>query len=174
MRKQQKEIKESEGKSSNNYLDKLEVEGYELTPKFDKQTVEYTLNGVTVGSQINIVATPNDAKATVQGAGKVKIEENQEQIRIDVIAQTGYTSYKTDKMNVQEKQEQQNIAQEPMELESIETNSSDIDNTNSSNSNNSQNSSIIMYIVIAIIVIMAVLGIITLIIKNKKNNGKHY
>ncbi len=41
-------------KSNNNYLSSLSVEGYELSPEFDKQTLEYTLNKKIKESEINI------------------------------------------------------------------------------------------------------------------------
>ena len=84
---QREELQQSIGKSTNNFLENLEVEGYTLSPQFDKQTIEYTLNEKPSNNEINIIATPSDEKATIQGAGKVKIDENN-QFRIDVTAES--------------------------------------------------------------------------------------
>ena len=76
-------------KSNNNYLSSLSVEGYELSPEFDKQTLEYTLNKEIKESEINIKAIANDSKATVTGTGNIKINKNQNKFRIDVTAESG-------------------------------------------------------------------------------------
>lgn len=175
LEEQQKEIKASEGKSTNNYLDNLRVEGYELTPKFDKQTIDYTLSGVSIGTQIDIVATPSDTRATVQGAGKVKIEEDQEQIRIDVIAESGTVRTYTIYLSEQARQEQQNATQEQIKLqeddlnnvetESIEASSSDLNNSH-------KETSVAIYVIIIAIVIT--FAVIALVSKRKRNKGKHY
>ena len=76
-------------KSNNNYLSSLSVEGYELSPEFDKQTLEYTLNKKIKESEINIKAIADDSKATVTGTGNIKINKNQNKFRIDVTAESG-------------------------------------------------------------------------------------
>ncbi len=76
-------------KSNNNYLSSLSVEGYELSPQFDKQTLEYTLNKKIKESVINIKAIADDSKATVIGTGNIKINKNQNKFRIDVTAESG-------------------------------------------------------------------------------------
>ncbi len=60
------------GKSTNNYLESLEIEGYEITPNFDKQTLQYTVNGTVKSNQITIKAKADDEKAKVDGARKNK------------------------------------------------------------------------------------------------------
>lgn len=76
-------------KSNNNYLSSLSVEGYELSPEFDKQTLEYTLNKEIKESEINIKAIADDSKATVTGTGNIKINKNQNKFRIDVASESG-------------------------------------------------------------------------------------
>ena len=182
LEEQQKEIKASEGKSTNNYLDDLKVEGYELTPKFDKQTIEYTLNGVKTGSQINIVAIPSDTNATVQGVGKVKLEENQKQIRIDVVAESGTVRTYTIYLSEQAKQEEQNAVQEQNELQENQIKEEDtLDNVelesieaSSGNINGASKGVIqetLIYIIIGVIIIVFV--IVVLIKKCKGKKGKH-
>ena len=180
LQEQQKEIENNAGKSSNNYLDNLRIEGYEISPKFDKQTIEYTVKGTIKESEINIIATPSDNKATIQGAGKVKVQGN-DQFRIDVIAESGTVRTYTIYLNGQTNQAQQNEEEmkteeqfreddateesnvEKEELEStLETENGKIDNTNSSTSEKTIN---IVWIIIAI---FAVIIIIIAIWKRKK------
>lgn len=90
--KEEEQKKEQEtiiGKSTNNYLENLEVEGYELSPSFDKQTIDYVLEGEIKSKEITILATPSDERAKVEGSGKITLEANQKECRIDVIAESG-------------------------------------------------------------------------------------
>lgn len=77
------------GKSTNNYLDNLQVEGYELTPEFEKQTLEYTLNKEVEQETIQITATANDTKASIEGIGKVALKIGENLCRVDVVAESG-------------------------------------------------------------------------------------
>ena len=76
-------------KSSNNYLSNLQVEGYELSPTFDKQTIEYTLNRSINSKEIKIIATVDDPRAQVEGAGDIQLQEGQTECRISVKAESG-------------------------------------------------------------------------------------
>ncbi len=183
LEEQQKELQEAEGKSTNNYLESLKVEGYELSPDFDKQTIEYKIKGNVTSNEINIIATPSDSKAKVQGAGKVKVEGNS--FRIDVIAETGtvrtYIIYLTDKtdnneqITQEEKEEQKQLEENQIEQPTEETSSiiqenSEIKNNNIGNNETFFNSSTILVIIFVIIVI-AIIGV--LIVRNKNSKGKH-
>lgn len=77
------------GKSSNNYLAALEIDGYKLSPEFDKQTQEYTLNSEVKEDSITIKATADDEKATVTGTGNIKLQTGENNLRIDVKAESG-------------------------------------------------------------------------------------
>ena len=59
-----------------------------LTPKFDKQTINYTIDA-KVGDIVNIEATAEDSRAEVLGTGKVKIIDDKEPIEITVKAENG-------------------------------------------------------------------------------------
>ena len=83
---EQKKEEPSIGKSTNNYLEYLEVEGYELTPNFDKQTLEYIVREKIKSEEITIKAKTDDDKAKVEGIGTLKIEQGKEEYRIDVTA----------------------------------------------------------------------------------------
>ena len=62
-------------KSTNNDLKSLSVEGYEITPAFDKNTLEYS---VTVPSTVNTVkinATKADNYSSLTGTGEFEVVE---------------------------------------------------------------------------------------------------
>lgn len=88
LQEQEKEHSEMENKSSNNYLESLKVEGHEFT--FNKQTINYDI-GEVEEKTINIKAILEDEKATVNGAGKVELKEGENDIRVDVISESGTT-----------------------------------------------------------------------------------
>lgn len=88
LQEQEKEHSEMENKSSNNYLESLKVEGHEFT--FNKQTINYDI-GEVKEKTINIEAILEDEKATVNGAGKVELKEGENDIRVDVISESGTT-----------------------------------------------------------------------------------
>lgn len=77
--------------SKNNNLKELSIEGYELSPKFDKDILEYTLeleNGI---ESINVLATKEDSTASVSGTGEIAISEGVNQVKVVVTAQNGST-----------------------------------------------------------------------------------
>lgn len=84
--------------SKNNNLSGLTIEGYQLSPAFNKNTLEYNVelpNGIT---SINVSATKEDNKANVQGTGTISVVEGLNKIEIKVTAQNG--SLKTYVLNV--------------------------------------------------------------------------
>ena len=54
LKQQEKEDQENAGKSSNNFLSELSVEGYKISPTFDKQTINYSIDGEITAKKINI------------------------------------------------------------------------------------------------------------------------
>ena len=89
--------------SSNNYLSSLIVEGYELTPEFNKDTTEYTLNLASDISSISIGATAEDNNATIIGTGNQEVSEGINTIEITVTAENGNKKTYVIKANVEEK-----------------------------------------------------------------------
>ena len=182
LEEQQKELKEAEGKSSNNYLENLKVEGYELSPKFDKQTIEYTIENTVNSSEINIVATPSDSKAKVEGAGKVKVDKND--FRIDVIAESGtvrtYTIHLTKGTNNnneeptnQEDQNKENdemIEQPTEETSSVIQENGKIENNNVGNNEN-QSGNLTVWIIVFVVAVVIIATV--LIVRSKNARGKH-
>ena len=61
--------------SKNNNLSSLKVEGYDITPVFDKNTLEYNLEVENGVESANIIASKEDSTATIKGTGKVSLEE---------------------------------------------------------------------------------------------------
>lgn len=75
--------------SKDNYLKSLKVDGYDLTPSFNKETLEYSLELENDIREIKVSATPNDSKADVDGTGKHELSEGENKITISVTAENG-------------------------------------------------------------------------------------
>ena len=76
-------------KSSNNYLKNLSIENYEITPKFDKQIINYEVEKEVVENTIEVKAEADDEKATVSGIGNITLNSGENIITIDVTAENG-------------------------------------------------------------------------------------
>ncbi|MBQ6840677.1 MAG: cadherin-like beta sandwich domain-containing protein [Bacilli bacterium] len=85
--------------SSNNNLSNLTVEGYEITPEFSKDVLEYSVKVNEDETKVKINATAEDKTATISGAGEVEVSAGSNSFDIVVIAQNG--SEKTYKLNVE-------------------------------------------------------------------------
>lgn len=77
--------------SKNNYLSGLSVDGVTLSPEFNKDTLEYSLELVPETSKININASVEDANSSVEGAGEREVTEGENRLEIKVTAQNGTT-----------------------------------------------------------------------------------
>ena len=177
LEEQQKEVQATAGKSTNNYLDNLQVEGYELTPKFDKQTISYTIKGNLKSDEINIIATPSDKDATIQGTGKIKVAQDQKEFRIDVTAPSGTVRSYTIYIDEQTKQEETQIPQEYLSTiqgEDLETKSEEekAAETSSSNLSETENKNDMSWIIIVVIAIAVVLVVTFIVVKNKKKHHR--
>lgn len=95
--KTQAEIQASYSKDNN--LKSLGVEGYEITPAFDKNTLEYSVSVPDTVEKINVQAARNDTRAHVTGTGEHDISEGANKIEIVVTAENG--SIKTYTLNVE-------------------------------------------------------------------------
>ena len=89
--------------SSDNNLKELKVDGFELSPSFDKKTLEYNVTTLPTTTKINIIATANDSKAKVSGAGEVEVKEGLNEFNIEVTAENGTKKTYTIKVTVPEK-----------------------------------------------------------------------
>ncbi len=77
--------------SKDNNLKALGVQGYELTPEFNKDTLEYNLSIPSDVTSVNIIATKNDNTATISGDGEHEVVEGNNRFEIVVAAQNGST-----------------------------------------------------------------------------------
>lgn len=77
--------------SKNDYLSSLEVVGHELSPKFDKEVLEYTVELEPETTSINVKANKEDSRSSISGIGEIKVTEGTNQIKIVVTAQKGNT-----------------------------------------------------------------------------------
>lgn len=78
-----------ESYSKNNYLSALSIEGVELNPVFNKDTLEYSVELAPETPKIIITATKEDSKSTVTGGGEVALTEGDNRIEIKVNAENG-------------------------------------------------------------------------------------
>ena len=76
-------------KSTNNNLKDLSVDGYSISPSFDKNTLEYTVNLESNVEKIKINATKEDGYASVSGIGEKDVQEGDNKFEITVTSETG-------------------------------------------------------------------------------------
>lgn len=75
--------------SKDNNLKSLSVEGFEISPEFKKDTLEYSVNVPEGTKKVNIIAHENDRTATVTGDGEVEVGPGTNAFEIVVKAQNG-------------------------------------------------------------------------------------
>ncbi len=75
--------------SPNNKLSGITIDGYSLTPTFNKDTEKYDLVVDSSVSSVNIRATAIDSKASVSGAGTVSLGSGTTIVKIEVKAENG-------------------------------------------------------------------------------------
>lgn len=92
----------SKPKSSNNYLSSLTVDGYELDNKFDKETLEYTVEVKEGTEKIKVNAQLADSNGTVTGIGELTVHDGLNTFSIIVTAQNGSKRTYVLKVNVLE------------------------------------------------------------------------
>ena len=75
--------------NSNNYLKSLTVDGYTITPSFNKENLEYTVELNPGEEKINISAGVEVKTSTIKGIGEVEVSEGVNTIDIIVTAENG-------------------------------------------------------------------------------------
>ena len=75
--------------SKNNNLSSLSVDGYEITPAFSRDTLDYSLEVENDVTKINIVANKEDSKASISGTGEKEVHEGSNAFDIVVTAENG-------------------------------------------------------------------------------------
>ncbi len=76
-------------KSTNNFLTSLTVDGLEISPKFDKEKLEYEVTVPAETEKIKINAQLADSSAKVNGVGEVKVSTGVNNFEIIVTAENG-------------------------------------------------------------------------------------
>ena len=79
-------------KSKVNTLSGLSVAEGTITPEFNKDVREYSLNIPYETSSVNVTATPTDSKATVDVTGNTDLKEGENTVTVTVTAEDGSTS----------------------------------------------------------------------------------
>ena len=88
--------------SSNNYLEELSIDGFELSPEFDKETLEYSVEVPNNTEKVIINAKKEDSTASVSGSGEVSVSEGANKIEVKVTAQNGNERVYVINVNVKE------------------------------------------------------------------------
>lgn len=76
-------------KSTNNNLKSLTIEGLELSPEFNKDTLEYSSTAEPGTEKINIKAEKADGYASITGDGEKDVVEGENKFEITVTSETG-------------------------------------------------------------------------------------
>ena len=143
------------------------MQGYKISPEFDKQTQDYNIEGEVDTDKIKIEAIQEDSRAKVSGEGEVELKAGENKIRIDVTAENGTVRTYFINVNRQGKIEETNNTNEEIEntynLDSIQSSTT---NKQTNTSSNEVTKPII--IIIAIIVILVIVAIFMKSSKNKK------
>lgn len=82
-------VKEKAPDSKINTLSSLKIDGFDLSPTFDSEVLEYSVVVPPNTTKINISATKKDSTSTVSGTGEFEVTEGDNQFKIDVKAQNG-------------------------------------------------------------------------------------
>ena len=75
--------------SKDNYLKSLSVEGFEITPEFNKDVADYSVVVPENTKEITINAAVNDSKSDLSGVGTVEVTQGTNTFQIVVRAQNG-------------------------------------------------------------------------------------
>lgn len=98
--KSQSEIEASY--SRNNNLSSLSVEGADLSPSFNKDITEYQATLPVDTTKAKIIATAQDSKASISGAGEVDVVDGVNKIEIIITAEHGEKKKYVINLTVQE------------------------------------------------------------------------
>ena len=86
--------------SKNNNLKSISVDGYEITPTFKKDVLEYSVELPSNVESIKVSASVEDSKARVSGTGEISVSEGENKIELVVTAENGSTKTYTINANV--------------------------------------------------------------------------
>lgn len=89
--------------SSDNNLSSLSIDEFEISPSFEKNTLEYSVTTLPTTTKIKINASANDNKAKVSGIGEFEVQEGINEFNVVVTAENGSIKTYTIKVTVPEK-----------------------------------------------------------------------
>ena len=84
-------LKPTSSGSNNNYLSKLSVTGYDLTPIFNRYVTEYELVVDADTEYVDVIAGKSSASATISGGGRIYLDSSTKNAAITVTAPSGVT-----------------------------------------------------------------------------------
>ena len=90
-------------KSSDNNLKSLSIEGQNLSPEFNKDTLEYSVELSSDTEKIKVNAEKSDSKASIKGTGEIDVKEGLNKIEVVVTAENGSTKTYVINATVKEK-----------------------------------------------------------------------
>ena len=76
-------------KSNNNFLKRLSVEGFELSPIFDKNTLEYSVTVPSTTNTIKINAEKENGYASIKGTGEFEVTDGVNNFEVVCTSETG-------------------------------------------------------------------------------------
>lgn len=88
--------------SKNNNLSSLGVEGYELSPAFSKDNLEYSVELAPDTTSINLTGSAEDKAASANGLGAREVQDGDNRLEIVVTAENGSTKTYVINANVKE------------------------------------------------------------------------
>ena len=159
---------------ANTNLEILAIEGVLLNPPFDTYITNYETEISNEIENINMLAIPEDEKASVTIDGKDNLKEGKNVINVTVTAPNGFTKKKyqiiVHKRNVEEEKEyneKQELNKQNLEqVYKVEELNSNESTTQDKNKNDTQGNFIVTIIILAILMIM--IGIVFAKIKRRK------
>ena len=89
--------------SSDNNLKSLSIDGFEISPKFDQKSLEYTSLVTADTTKIKINGEVNDKNAKVSGLGEFDVKEGLNEFNVVVTAENGTSKTYVVKVTVPEK-----------------------------------------------------------------------
>lgn len=156
------EVEARVNKSSNNYLKSISIKGYNISPSFDKQTINYEIKETIKESTIEISAEADDSKASISGIGKVNINAGENDVKIDVKAENGTTRSYIIKVKADIPVENKVIDVEKTENTVVNVVTNEVKQENSTSKDESQSKGAIIGIIIIVVLLLVLL----------KGNGK--
>lgn len=89
-------------KSTDANLSSLTLEGYELTPNFSKDTLEYSVTVPSTINSVKIAAKANESHASISGTGEFEVSEGINTFNVVVTAESGATKTYVVNVNVED------------------------------------------------------------------------